>query len=77
MSAKPTDYILEKYKSGKGRGWGVLAKSLGIKPGSKEFHALKQGNDFYDNNDEGQSKSKSKRYRQKQRQRLKSLVESE
>jgi hypothetical protein len=60
MSAKPTDYILEKYKSGKGKGWGVLAKSLGIKPGSKEFHALKQGNDFYDDNDKGQSKSKSK-----------------
>jgi len=24
-----------------------LAKSLGIKPGSREFHALKQGSDLY------------------------------
>jgi hypothetical protein len=27
----------------KGQGWGVIAKSLGIKPGSPEFHALKRG----------------------------------
>src|SRR5512135_3261981 len=47
MSAKPTDYVIEKYKSGKGKGWGALAQSLGIKPGSKEFHALKRGNDLY------------------------------
>ena len=40
MSAKPTDYVIEQYKSGKGKGWGVIAKNLGIKPGSKEFHAL-------------------------------------
>jgi hypothetical protein len=60
MSAKPTDYVLEKYKAGKAKGWGELAKSLGIKPGSKEFHALKQGNDFYDGNDKSKNKSKSK-----------------
>jgi hypothetical protein len=46
MSAKPTDYVIGKYKAGKGKGWGALAKSLGIKPGSKEFHALKRGSDF-------------------------------
>jgi hypothetical protein len=60
MSEKTPDYVLEKYKAGKGKGWGVLAKSLGIKPGSKEFHALKQGNDFYDDNYKGKGKSKSK-----------------
>jgi hypothetical protein len=27
----------------KGKGWGVIAKNLGIKPGSAEFHALKRG----------------------------------
>jgi hypothetical protein len=46
MSAKPTNYVIEKYKTGKGKGWGALAKSLGIKPGSKEFHALKRGSEF-------------------------------
>jgi len=60
MSAKPTDYVIEKYKSGKSKGWGALAQSLGIKPGSKEFHALKRGNDFYDDNDKGKGRGKGK-----------------
>jgi hypothetical protein len=46
MSHQPTDYVIKQYRSGKGQGWGVLAKSLGIKPGSKEFHALKRGHDL-------------------------------
>lgn len=58
MSRKPTAYVLEQYKVNKGKGWGVLAKSLGIKPGSKEFHALKQGHDLYD--EPGKSKGKGK-----------------
>jgi hypothetical protein len=48
MSHQPTDYVIRNYKSNKGRGWGVIAKSLGIKPGSPEFHALKRGSDLYD-----------------------------
>jgi hypothetical protein len=47
ISRHPTDYVLEKYKAHKGKGWGVLAQSLGIKPGSKEFQALKRGSDLY------------------------------
>jgi len=43
MARQPTDTVMRLYKSGKGRGWGVLAKELGIKPGSAEFHALKSG----------------------------------
>jgi len=46
MSGQPTQDIFRKYKSGKGKGWGVLAKSLGIKPDSKEFKALKNGEEF-------------------------------
>ncbi len=60
ISAKPTEYVIEKYRSEKGKGWGVLAKSLGIKPGSKEFHALKQGNDIYDDNDMDKGERKEK-----------------
>lgn len=60
MSTKPTDYVIEKYKSGKGKGWGALAQSLGIKPGSKEFHALKRGSDFYDETDKGKGKDEGK-----------------
>jgi len=60
MSNQPMDHIVKQYKAQKGKGWGVLAKSLGIKPGSKEFHALKQGQDLYSNTIEGKGKSKNK-----------------
>lgn len=42
MSKHDTDYVVEQYKANKDKGWGVLAKRLGIKPGSREFHNLKQ-----------------------------------
>ncbi len=60
MSNQPTARVIEKYKSGKGHGWGAIAKSLGIKPGSKEFHALKRGHDLYDEKPECKSKGKGK-----------------
>ena len=50
MSGRPTDYVVEKYSYNKDKGWGALAKSLGIKPGSKEFHALKSGHDLNGDN---------------------------
>jgi hypothetical protein len=37
------DVVVDKYKANRGKGWGVIAKEMGIKPGSKEFHALKNG----------------------------------
>lgn len=60
MSKRPSGDVIEKYKSGKGRGWGKLAKSLGIKPGSREFHALKRGSDLYD---EPKSRGRSKSHK--------------
>ena len=39
----PPERVLQTYRSNKGRGWGVVAKELGIKPGSAQFHALKRG----------------------------------
>jgi hypothetical protein len=60
MSNRPIGHVIEKYKAGKGKGWGVLAKSLGIKPGSKDFHALKQGQDLYVDKHRGKAKVKSK-----------------
>jgi len=60
MAGMPPEYVVERYKSGKDKGWGAVAKSLGIKPGSKEFHALKNGNDFYDDNGKDKSKGKGK-----------------
>ncbi|HET6491309.1 MAG TPA: hypothetical protein VFG28_16245 [Syntrophales bacterium] len=59
MSHRPTDQVLREYKSSKGKGWGVIAKSLGIKPGSKEFHDLKRSQDLYNGKD-GKGKGKGK-----------------
>jgi len=60
MSSKPVDFVLEKFKTKKNKGWGVLAKSLGIKPGSKEFKALKEGSDMYGKTDSSKGKKKNK-----------------
>jgi hypothetical protein len=60
MSGESTDYVVEKYKAGKGKGWGNLAKSLGIKPGSSEFHALKRNHDLYDTKPKDKAKGKNK-----------------
>ena len=35
------DRVVEVYRTDRGKGWGAIAKQLGIKPGSAEFHALK------------------------------------
>jgi len=43
MSGKQPERVMEVYGPGKGKGWGVIAKELGIKPGSAEFHKLKSG----------------------------------
>jgi len=57
--------VVQIYKSDKMKGWGAIAKELGIKPGSAEFHALKRGDFTFTgerskDTDEGQGKSKAK-----------------
>ena len=60
LSGKPTERVIETYKSGKATGWGAVAKSLGIKPGSKEFLALKNKSDLYDDHHKGKAEKKGK-----------------
>jgi len=43
MANRPPEEVLRVYRANHGRGWGVIAQRLGIKPGSPEFHALKRG----------------------------------
>ena len=43
LTREPLDVVVKAYKAKKGKGWGVIAQSLGLKPGSAEFHALKSG----------------------------------
>jgi len=46
ISHHPPEKVIAVYKANKGKGWGVMAKELGIKPGSKAFQALKKGHDL-------------------------------
>lgn len=41
IAKKPVDDVIAVYSKSKSKGWGVMAKELGIKPGSAEFHQLK------------------------------------
>ena len=65
MAHKQPEVVLKTYRIHKGKGWGVIAKQLGIKPGSKEFHALKNGDLVYgpapaDGPSKGKGKGKGK-----------------
>ncbi|MCM2264453.1 MAG: hypothetical protein NDI73_04580 [Desulfuromonadales bacterium] len=44
QSHRPYDVVMREYRTHKkGKGWGALAQSLGIKPGSPAFKRLKNG----------------------------------
>jgi len=58
VASKPVEVVTKEYQANKGKGWGVMAKNLGIKPGSKEFHELKKGN--FNGDDSGGDKGKGK-----------------
>jgi hypothetical protein len=59
MTRKPPERVVQLYQANRGNGWGVIAKSLGIKPGSPEFHALKRG-DFVLSGQPGEGPGKGK-----------------
>lgn len=42
-TGRPHQLIIATYNNNKGKGWGVIARRLGIRPGSPEFHALRSG----------------------------------
>lgn len=46
LSHRPARDVIRIYRSDKKRGWGYMAKRLGIKPGSREFHELKERHEF-------------------------------
>ena len=63
MSRRPYETVVQTYQTHKGQGWGVIAKRLGIKPGSPEFHALKSGDLVFDGqpiNGSGKGKKQGK-----------------
>jgi len=56
ITKQPVERVHEVYTVNKDKGWGYIAKELGIKPGSAEFHALKGKK----KNGNGKSKGKGK-----------------
>lgn len=66
---KPFEEVVQTYEANKKKGWGAIAKDLGIKPGSPEFHAMKnsmkskggkgKGNANQKNNEKGNGKGNS------------------
>ncbi len=60
ITKKPVDEVINVYQKNKTKGWGVMAKELGIKPGSPEFHALKDGAKSKGNSSKGKAHSKGK-----------------
>jgi len=41
QTKKPVDEIIDQYQKNRSRGWGYIAREMGIKPGSPAFKALK------------------------------------
>lgn len=61
-TGRSIDVVMHEYRDHRGQGWGALAKSLGIKPGSADFKALKRGDLgwHYDGAGGGHGKSKGR-----------------
>lgn len=60
ITKKPIDEVTKVYSANKEKGWGAIAKELGIKPGSPEFHALKNKVKEHGNSGKGKSGGKGK-----------------
>jgi hypothetical protein len=43
ITGRPCRSVVEEWERDHGKGWGVMAQRMGIKPGSAEFHRLKKG----------------------------------
>ena len=59
ITKKPIDEVIVVYQANKEKGWGAIAKELGIKPGSAEFKAMKSNTEAK-NKKSKKSKSKAK-----------------
>lgn len=59
VTGKSMNDVVTSYEKNKEKGWGQVAKDMGIKPGSPEFHALKgKSKNGKGNGNSGKSKGK-------------------
>lgn len=57
----PVTQVADTYARHRGQGWGAIARELGVKPGSAEFHAMKRslsGDPYVANGPPGKGKGK-------------------
>ena len=59
LSGRPFDDVAKRFDANRGRGWGVVAKELGIKPGSAQFHQLKRGTTVFVDRGRGRGSSRA------------------
>lgn len=59
LAKRPIEEVIKTYNTNKTKGWGVIAKELGIKPGSEAFHKLKNDCKGKSNGKGNSSKAKS------------------
>ena len=65
QTRRPLYSVAEEFRRNQGKGWGVIAQDLGIKPGSSEFHQLKRDAKGSVNYMESTSKAKQKHEQKK------------
>ncbi len=58
MTGKSPRTVAGIFNHNRHKGWGAMAKELGIKPGSAEFHALKRGDFEFSGKSQGQQARK-------------------
>lgn len=63
VTNRPIDTVEKYYMANRGQGWGVVAERLGIRPGSKEFRALKQDDAGFLS--QGKSQGQRRKYKDK------------
>ncbi|MGC9062988.1 hypothetical protein [Calditerrivibrio sp.] len=60
VTKKQPEEVLLVYKKHKEKGWGKVAQELGVKPGSREFHELKE-NKLKNHGKKGKEKKEHKK----------------
>ena len=60
IAKKPLNDVLVCYQTHKSKGWGYIAKEMGIKPGSDAFHQLKNSANSQKGKGAGKKQAKGK-----------------
>lgn len=63
LCGMPIDRVVVVYQKNKHKGWGHIAKQLGIKPGSAKFHALKNKANYQAGKIKHKNKNQKKKHK--------------